>query len=842
MINAINSGRVPNIENTWISMCKVECYKAFEESEQIYENSIRDSLSLNGVTEQASLKRFHQEAKSKATVNFKSKAIGDVAEEYSKLLREKIKEKFNYLAKLNNEENKNNIVRHLQKWYTVIEYKIQAAELKNPEEIEQEFKTLQYKLNEIFPQFEARAELFNDFKSKVLNFSSDFYLNKMNNEVNIIKQENKQIIDKLNQEIKETKSNFETELNKKNSAIEQYKQESIYLKDQINKLKESIAIMEKEKDLQLKNLNDKNQRVKDEYERKINDLYARLSLQEEKSKEIERKSITVIAESEKEKALYEQKIEQLTKQLEDYFKREKESGVELKSQLKEQNIAFKETTQKYETQIKTMRAELELLKEKVIDLESQNLDKDNKLEAEKSKVEDLLGRFNAERTEAIDRLNSMKAKFDFEKNNLIKDLKNKSEDFVSKENLMKIKLEEIEFKFKIKEESLKSEASKLEKDLAVLKQNNEFLEIQNKDLTNKMDEQKRAHENIIATLENKTFSMVGHEEFQKKVDEIKTYFENDKRQLEEFFEKSKLSYVAQIDLLTQKLNESEFRAKFNLEEILKESVELKLRLEKANKELILLRNEKIHISENMVQSNLEFQQRLKSLTEDYEKKSEEKETKHQKEILELNRSSEETINQMKALFETEKIRFEEKLKEEKHKNEKKNKFIIDDYEQKIKETETELRDEIENLQNERDDLENLHNEYVSGIENEMGILNTKIETLENSLKESKEAYAHVQSQLNNQIDQINENYNKERKEFLIRIEALIQDNNNKEKENVSLTVKRDQLEKLVQEKENNFLFLKKEYEEEKKDILAKLEEYKKLYVLFNIYLLFLFLY
>ena len=54
------------------------------------------------------------------------------------------------------------------------------------------------------------------------------------------------------------------------------------------------------------------------------------------------------------------------------------------------------------------------------------------------------------------------------------------------------------------------------------------------------------------------------------------------------------------------------------------------------------------------------------------------------------------------------------------------------------------------------------------------------------------------------------------------------DNNKKEKENVSFMVKTDQLEKLAHEKEANLLNLKKEYEEEKKDIMAKLEDYKKM--------------
>ncbi len=813
-------------------MCKYECQKAFDESERIYENLVRDFFMSNGATDQISFKSFNQEAKLKAFENFKSKAIGDISIEYQKMLKEKIKEKSHYFIGINTEENKINVGKKLDKWSSVIEFKIQNGELRSPDEIELEFKGLKNKLDEEYPTFDMKSELFNKFKSKVLNFASEFFLNKMNNEVDIIKQENQQIISKLNCEIKDMKTNYENDLTKKNYNLEQLKQDNQFLKDEINKLKENLAILEKEKDLQIKNINDKNDRIKEEYERKINDIYSKLTIQEEKAKDIERKGITVSAEAEKEKALYEQKIEQLTKQLEEYVKREKDSGVELKSHIKEQSIAYKEATAKYDSQAKAMRNELESLREKLIDLESNVQEKDNKLEFEKYRNEELQNKLNFEKNEVGEKLNAIKIKLEAEKVALLNDLKNKANDFNTKENLLKIKYEEAELKLKVSEEGLKNQINKLEREGAILKQNNEFLEIQNKDLTTQIEDQKKAHENIISKLESKTFSMVGHDEFQKKVDEIKNYFENDKRQVEESFEKSKLSYIQQIDMLAEKLNESEFKAKIYSEELQKEYTEIKSKYDKGNKELIILRNEKIQISENMVQSNLEFQKKLKLLTEDYEKKSEEKESKHQRELLELNRTSEETINQMKALFETEKIRFEDRLKDEKHKNDRKYKNLIDDYEQKLRDLENELKDENEILQSEKDEIEMKHNDYIQSAEAEISSLKNRIDNYEVNLKEKQELYNNLQSQLNSQLDQLNENYTKERKDLLNKIETLVVDYNNKEKENVSLTVKRDQLEKLVNEKENNYMNLKREYEDEKKDMIAKLEEYKKLYFIF----------
>ena len=40
----MNSGLVPNIENTWMNLCKTETNKAFEESEKIYENVFGEKI------------------------------------------------------------------------------------------------------------------------------------------------------------------------------------------------------------------------------------------------------------------------------------------------------------------------------------------------------------------------------------------------------------------------------------------------------------------------------------------------------------------------------------------------------------------------------------------------------------------------------------------------------------------------------------------------------------------------------------------------------------------------------------------------------------------------------
>ena len=68
VINALNSGNVPNIENTWLSMCKVESYKALEEAENFYENFIKENIDGN-----EDLSEIHKEAKEKALQIFNKK-------------------------------------------------------------------------------------------------------------------------------------------------------------------------------------------------------------------------------------------------------------------------------------------------------------------------------------------------------------------------------------------------------------------------------------------------------------------------------------------------------------------------------------------------------------------------------------------------------------------------------------------------------------------------------------------------------------------------------------------------------------------------------------------------
>lgn len=829
-INAINTGKVPNIDNTWNSLCKVESYKAFEEAEKMYETMILENLSANSSNlNQEIIKRIYQEAKSKSLDTYKKKSIGDVALDFEKQLKVKMREKLSYYSKLNEEETKNNLFRGLQKWYSMIEYKIQTNEIKNVEEVDYECRALEMKLNESFANFTLKNELLNDFKAKVLTFAGDYFLNKISNEMHLIKNENDQIINKLSNDIAEAKANSDKELNRKNIILENTKVEVTSLKEELAQAKEDIVIKDKDYVMLNKASNEKIERIKEENERKISELNIKLTQAEEKAKECDRRVITAQAEFEKERALLDQKIDHYAKLVDDFNKREKESGHELKSQLKEQGIYMKENQIKFENQIKALNATIEEYKEKIADLDLNVTNHEHIYTIEKNKYEELNNKYTYELKDFNEKINSMKKALNDEKVRNAEEVKNINSEYINKINLLKIKNEELEHKVKVNEEGSKSGHIRLEREYAVLKQNNEFLEIQVKDLNSSIEEMKRNHENIIQTLENKTFSNISHEEFQKKVDEIKSYFENEKKQIEESHEKNRVMYMNQIDTLQEKLNETEYKSKVMIEKLENDKAELQIRHDKLTKEYNIIANDKKSLNESLAALNEEYQNKNKILSDELDKKIEEKERIHQREMSDLNRNSEESIAQLKAIFETEKIRFEEKLKEEKLRNEKKIRYAVEEYENKIKDSESDLREEIENLQNDYTELENTHQNYIQNAEHEISMQNQRIDQLDNYLREAKEALANTQIIANNTLDQHTENFNRERKELLGKIEGLQAELANREKEITQLGLKRDQLERNLHDTNTSANVMRKEYEEEKKELIAKLENYKNKY-------------
>ena len=549
LIGALKSGNVPNIENTWLSMCKVESYKAYEEAEQIYENYLKENLENTDDP----LEDIHKEAKDLALEHFKNKALGEVAAEYLKQLKSKIKEKYSYYLKVQEEENKGKIIRVLNKWYSILEQRIQNNEFKSIDEITKDFVILEERLNETFSNYQGKTELFNEFKNRVLSFAGNYFSKKAESEKKFLEEQNEQKIKKLKEDLENAQKNYNKENDKNKIILNQNKTQINDLTEELNQLKETLAVTEKEKEIESLNLNNKMQRLKDDFERRLKEAENKTTDNEEKSKEAERKVITIKAQYDKEKALLNQKVEHLTKQIDDYLKREKEMKQEASSQIKEQYIAFKDKSDKYEKTIKALTTENEQLKEQVVDLESNVEGLGRDLQNERNINEELTEKTNKEIEELEEDLNNLKKTSSEEKEKLENELNAKIEELTSELKKNKLKLEENEVKFKNMEDSSNAQIKKMERENAILKQENTLVKSQNDDINKRMQEQKSYFENIIANLETKAFQ-VDHTEFQKKIDEVKAYYEEEKKKVEENLVKENLKLAQHVDKLTDGLN------------------------------------------------------------------------------------------------------------------------------------------------------------------------------------------------------------------------------------------------------------------------------------------------
>ena len=824
LIGALNSGNVPNIENTWLSMCKVESYKAFEEAEQIYENYLKENIDNTDDP----LEEIHKEAKEQALEHFKQKALGEVANEYLKQLKSKMKEKYSYYLKVQDEENKGKIIRVLNKWYSILEQRIQNNEFKSIEEIAKDFITLDERLNETFPTYTGRNELFNDFKTRVFGFAGNYFTKKAESEKKFIEEQTEQKLKKLQDDLDNAKANYNKENEKKQIMLTQNKTQINDLQEELNQTKETLAVTQKENEISTTNFNNQIKRLKEDFERRLKDAESKTNDNEEKSKEAERKVITIKAQYDKEKALLNQKVDHLSKQIEDYSKREKEMKQEVNSQMKEQSIAYKDKSEKYEKNIKALSNENDQLKEKILDLESNIENMGVELQNERQKNEELNEKTNKEIEELENEYNRLKKTSNEDKDKLENEYISKIDELSSELKNAKMKIEENEVKQKTLEDTSRTKIKKMERENAILKQENTLLKNQNEEINKRLSEQKSYYENIISNLESKAFQ-VDHAEFQKQIDEVKLYYEEEKKKCEENWKKENVILTQQVDKLTDGLNKCALDLKNTRDELEHLKIDSKNTISRLTKENNDMQIEKEKLNSLNSKNTEKLNNKLKLSLAEMEKKLEDKETLHQNEIIQLNKNSEETLSQLKSLFENEKTRLESKLKEEKNKSEKKISSLIEDYENKLKDQETELKEENENLQNDLEDLNQEHTAYVTNAEHEFELLNQKIENMEKSLKESKENLNNEFLKNKNNLDTLNEQFNTERKELQVKIDTISSDLNNKEKEFTAMVSKKEQLEKIIVDKDNLISSIRDENSKEREEISLKYEELKKKY-------------
>ena len=206
------------------------------------------------------------------------------------------------------------------------------------EEITKDFITLDERLNETFPNYSGRGELFNDFKTRVFAFAGNYFTKKSEGEKKFIEEQTEQKLKKLQDDLDNARSNYNRENEKKQIILNQNRTQINDLQEELNQTKETLAVTQKENEISISNYNNQIKRLKEDFERRLKDAENKTNDNEEKSKEAERKVITIKAQYEKEKSLWNQKVDHLSKQIEACSKTEQDMKKKINSQIIIQTI------------------------------------------------------------------------------------------------------------------------------------------------------------------------------------------------------------------------------------------------------------------------------------------------------------------------------------------------------------------------------------------------------------------------------------------------------------------------------------------------------------------------
>ena len=838
-ITAVNAGAVPNIENTWSNICKVESYKALEESEKMYDKLLKQKLSETKNLTGYKLRELHAEVEKQCIRNFCDKSFGEAPEDSILKLKNKIKEKYVFFERIADEEIKNNLIKQLNKYYEFFEQKLQKNEINIDSgytDIRMEFNRMDHELESNFGDYKLKNEYFNEFKAKVLFFLSETIVSKAKNELMVVKNENSQLLSKFNREIDDLKQTSERELLKKNSQVEGLKVEINEAKEQVNNYKQKLN---KELENKLKDNKEAEEKVVkanrkiEELERKINENEKKNIINDDKFLNLEKANKALKLEFEKEKAKLLDDIEGYKKNIEDLKLKEKESIMELKSQIKETSSSQKESEKIYEDKIKSLNKNVENLQEKIFELENLKNKQELSIINEKKRFDELSSKYTSDLSEKENKIRELNMLLLEEKEKGSEVIKEIDEEYKHKNTILEIEKKDLEKKLKLLDESIKSITKNFEKEKVLLRDSNSELEQKHIEALNSIEELKAKNEENLRNLENKTFSLLGKEEkeSQKKIEELKEYFEKEKDEQKAHFEKQLWEKNEQLASLNEKFTElknSNTNKLFEFEHLMSDKNEEYENMEKA---INILTKEKKLLNDKYADLKDEHKQKIKELQMNFDCKLEDKDIKHLEEISELNRNAEKQINQVKKLYETEKLRYEEKIKNDKESNEKKVNELVSEYEEKFERERTERENEAEQFKKDFEELEKAFQENKNSSTNEINNLKVKLDVLQEDFNNQKTNYENNEAKLENIIKELNVQFEEERNEFLNKNDQLISQINNKDKEIYVNKVKIEELESNLLEKEKQFNTKLRESEVEKQEYAKTIDSLKEKYII-----------
>lgn len=832
VLDSINKNESVNVPNLWNCVVGQTNREALEKAENNYDNHIKDKYLNNKRTSSYNLEDFeaaHFQAKNSSLKLFKDICIKNNEDELQQQLEEIIAKKREYFVNIIEEDIKTNIIRSLHSFYSKIEANLHSKDFA-PEnigsEINKELANVENHLVNNFGETQIKREFFNNFKSNILEMVNNYLINRYENILNDVCFRNEEEIKKIKNEYDEQIQSSSNELTKRDNEIESLKTKNKQLSQDIGDKNSEILTLNQERSNTIYNINNKYDKEIEDLKKQLKDANFKLAVADEKVKEIEREKITYTSEFDKQKLLLKQEIEYYQKQNEELKNAEIGSNKEMKSYIKEHQMALKDANAKYETKAREFNKKIEKLNEEILALQSDNF----KLKSENDDLTSKQEQFESEkRTQDINYkkiIDSLKQKIENENENKNSEYQSAKESYEKEINDLNDKILSLEQKLLSSEEEFNNESIKIKNENRELKQNLELAKATNKDIRESNELMKKNQEKLLSKLETIDSKSKDSIELSSKIEELKKFYDKELTNLKEDHENEKNNLKQHIDNINSNLiaerSESESTIKTlndKIEMLTAKNSKLERDLKKSKEEAEKLFSQ----IDSITNSNYS---EIDVLKKEYEDKIEILKSKNMDEISKMNNTSEEQIKKLKSLFEFEKASFEQKLKSEKSSHDKKLKELEEHYVEKMSMMENELNDENHVLNLELANLQKEFEDYIHKAEREVELLKQSKDTLEKLLEVSKQGMANLQSEFKKSLEIQTESSAREKSELVQKLEKAIYDFNSTDKELTMIKMIKDQLNKDIKEKENQLNILQKEFEEFKIDSKEEIKEYK----------------
>lgn len=354
----------------------------------------------------------------------------------------------------------------------------------------------------------------------------------------------------------------------------------------------------------------------------------------------------------------------------------------------------------------------------------------------------------------------------------------------------------------------------------------EFSLIELKDTKDQLFDIKKAHEATIKAFEmslSENKSLIT----EKDILEMKENHLNEKKLLEQEILNLKKGHFQQIEVLNEKLNELELKGQIAENDYKKELEALREAVEAAEASKLKLQSNLKSFDSQKVRIMKELEEKYLIKVNLLEEESDALKKSHLMEIRILQSKFEENLRNLKELYESERIRFEKKIIDDKERSDRKNNQIIEEYEIKIIEITNNFEEETRNLKEELKETETQIQDIIQKYDHELNLRQKSFENMETSLNDTKEDLAREKENSKQEIEKLQKQWYQERGGLLEKIETIVKELNNKENELANAQQRINQLMKGNEGRDDALENLKSEFAKEREELNNKLDETKK---------------